>query len=717
MERFKKLSADVVFVCQVLIVFVLLFEDKIVAPALLQSFGRLHPLMLHMPIGLLIVAVILLYTRRYFEAQGVDSLIGFLLHLTALSASVTTLMGLFLALEGTFGDGQLSLHKWFGVALSFVCWGLMVIRRRENLLKPAAVAGVVILIFTGHFGASLTHGENFVWAPLATQETRAVREINDSTTLFTAVIEPIIEAKCQGCHNPSKAKGKLVLTSVEGIVKGGETGPLWWPGDHSRSLLVERLTLPVDHDDHMPPKDKAQLSEDEITFIMQWIDRGADMQRKLGEVKEHDTLGVLASVIIPRYQRLAAAEPFYKFAFVSADKLEGLSKPNRSVVQIARNEPAVHADFFLQERYAPGDVEELLAVKEQLISINLSRMPVKDAELATIARFSNLESLNLNYTDVTGTGLQELKRLKKLRSISLSGTKVDIQVLKSLAASGVLEEVYLWNTELSPADVDALRKEFPGIAWDVGFIPDTTEILQLNPPMSGNKAFVLNPDEKVVLKHNLPGTEIRYSVDGTEPDSINSAVFTDGLSMDHYASIKARAFKEGWLSSDVASYFYFRKGYAPDSIYLETAPDERFPGDGAITLFDGLKGLPDYYRHPAWIAFRENDLVLKFSFTKDIPTVRSITLSFAHHAYYICLPPDEMELWGGDDPDNMTLIASIDPPELPRPRKPHIEGVAMEVPPSSYKHYKLVARPTRKLADGNPSNRRLWLMVDEIFVN
>jgi hypothetical protein len=41
----------------------------------------------------------------------------------------------------------------------------------------------------------------------------------------------------------------------------------------------------------------------------------------------------------------------------------------------------------------------------------------------------------------------------------------------------------------------------------------------------------------------------------------------------------------------------------------------------------------------------------------------------------------------------------------------------MDLPPSNFKYYKLVAKPVRKLADGNPKKRDLWLMVDEVFFN
>ena len=76
-----------------------------------------------------------------------------------------------------------------------------------------------------------------------------------------------------------------------------------------------------------------------------------------------------------------------------------------------------------------------------------------------------------------------------------------------------------------------------------------------------------------------------------------------------------------------------------------------------------------------------------------------------------------MELWGGNEPGKLQLIHKMNPPEAPKPGKARIEGLSMDVPPSNFKYYRFVARPTRKLADGNPNKRDLWLMVDEVFIN
>lgn len=716
MERFKKIVGEIVFSVQILITFILVFEDSIVVPPVLQAFGRLHPLLLHLPIGLLLVAVILIFTRSYFEGKTTDDLIALLLYFTALTASVTTLMGLMLSLEGTFAADQLWLHKWLGVTLSFLCSSLLLVRHNVRVLKPLAMTGAIVLIFTGHYGATLTHGEDFVLAPLQVEEPKVRRIVTDSTALFSATIEPILESKCYGCHNEKKAKGNLVLTSAETMSKGGKNGPLWKPGEAAHSLIVERLLLPIDDKEHMPPKDKTQLSEDEIAFISLWINEGADTQKKLNEFQEEDTLRELASGIISRYQSGENNEPRYHFEFASGEKIEKLSRPNRSVFQIARNEPAIQAEFFLRESFDAKYLAELAEVKEQLVSLNLSKMPVKDENLKVIRKFENLEVLNLNQTEIEGAELGQLAQLPKLRSLAVSGTRISAEALRELGSSKSLREVFIWNTSVTPEASASLAKLFPHINWNVGYIPDSSEVLKLNVPLLKNKDAVLDPAEGVVFKHSLPGTVVRYAVDGSDPDSIQSPVFTEPLAVEDYAVVKTKAFKDGWISSDVAEFIFFRKGFVPDSVGLASKPDERYQGEGGNTLVDGNKGLPDFYRHPAWIAFRETDLVADFAFEKQ-PTVKSVTLSYARNPYMMCLPPGEMQVWGGNSPAQLKLIKKVNPEPSVELRKTRIEGVKVDLPPTSYKYYRLVAKPVRKLPKGNPDKRKIWLMVDEVFWN
>lgn len=89
-------------------------------------------------------------------------------------------------------------------------------------------------------------------------------------------IWPILRDKCQGCHQPAKAKGGVVLTSHASILAGDEDGePLIDLGQPDRSLLVEVL-MPYEGEPPDMPREKPPLSSAEVETILAWIQAGAD---------------------------------------------------------------------------------------------------------------------------------------------------------------------------------------------------------------------------------------------------------------------------------------------------------------------------------------------------------------------------------------------------------------------------------------------------------
>jgi hypothetical protein len=717
MITFKRVVAHSVLAIQILIAFLILFQNSIALPLWLQAFGRIHPLLLHLPIGLLLVTTLLIFTRQYFAGPSFDELISFLLHLTAFTASFSAFMGILLSHEGGYDGDALSVHKWLGVVLSFYCWMLLIFKAGVKVLKPVLLVGSVLVILTGHYGANLTHGESFVLGPLQQKQIR-IREMTDSTTVFEATIEPILESKCYGCHNEKKAKGELILTSLESIAKGGEDGVVWKAGDAEHSLIVERLNLPLDSKEHMPPKDKAQLSADELAFISHWIQSGADVRTTYAKLAETDTIKKLSSTIVARYHPPAADNQHYDFPFVSQQKISELSTPYRTVFQIALNEPALQADFYLSSLFQKKYLEELTQVRKQLVAIDLSKMPVDDADLTTIAAFTNLEKLVLNNTQVSGETLGKLSKLEHLESISLSGTKVNVQALRALSGNINLKTVYIWNTGIDPEDIKQLQNEVGSIRWEVGYVPDEKELLRLSAPFFKNDGQVLKADEPVMLKHNLPGVFIRYEPFGEPLDSIQSAIYEAPIAIERYSVIKAKAFKDGWLSSREAEFVFFKKGAKPDKVEMTTNPDKKYPGEGGITLIDDKKGMPDFYRDPVWMAFREEPLEAFFTFTSEAPAVKTITLSFAKNIGAMCMPPASVEVWGGADRNNLKLLNKITPVQPDKYVGTRIEGATVEIPLSKFACYKIVARPLSKLpAFRKAGKEKGWLMVDEIFFN
>ena len=57
-------------------------------------------------------------------------------------------------------------------------------------------------------------------------------------------------------------------------------------------------------------------------------------------------------------------------------KIKALNNNYRVVRPLALGSPALGVEFFSAEQFKPEQLKELLAVKEQVVSLNLNKMPV-----------------------------------------------------------------------------------------------------------------------------------------------------------------------------------------------------------------------------------------------------------------------------------------------------------------------------------------------------
>ncbi len=81
----------------------------------------------------------------------------------------------------------------------------------------------------------------------------------------------VLREECLSCHSPEKKKGGLVLSTREGMLKGGDEGPVVEPGDPLSSRMVRLLGKGADP--HMPPR--RQLGEEQIALMREWVKGGA----------------------------------------------------------------------------------------------------------------------------------------------------------------------------------------------------------------------------------------------------------------------------------------------------------------------------------------------------------------------------------------------------------------------------------------------------------
>jgi len=98
---------------------------------------------------------------------------------------------------------------------------------------------------------------------------------------FEKQVQPILAENCYKCHShqADKIKGSFVLDSLEGLLKGGETGPAIVPGEPEKSLLIKAVRH-TDEDLQMPPK--KTLPAEQIATLVEWIKMGAPYSTATG---------------------------------------------------------------------------------------------------------------------------------------------------------------------------------------------------------------------------------------------------------------------------------------------------------------------------------------------------------------------------------------------------------------------------------------------------
>ena len=101
-------------------------------------------------------------------------------------------------------------------------------------------------------------------------------------------IRPILQAHCQGCHQPAKDKGDYIMTDFAKLLAGGDSGEAAIvPGKPEASLLVAQVTVDAEGHVEMPPKGDP-LHETQVALIRQWIKEGAVDDTPENAIQKYD---------------------------------------------------------------------------------------------------------------------------------------------------------------------------------------------------------------------------------------------------------------------------------------------------------------------------------------------------------------------------------------------------------------------------------------------
>ncbi|MEO9513722.1 MAG: DUF1592 domain-containing protein [Flavobacteriaceae bacterium] len=281
-KKFFILGAIVVSILILVIPFLSTDADE--THWLLEFFGKFHPLLVHLPIGILLGLFLLELVCFFRPSLELGHASTLLLWSAVITAIPSVLAGTLLAASGDYGSQTFEMHKWYGLATALCSIWLLVIRNyktislfgRFSLYRAALLVNVVLLSIAGHYGGSLTHGSNYLTKDLPDE----IREFlgDDPYSMdgllalddgevnkilrekdYDTDIKPIVNTYCYSCHGVEEQKGGLRLDEIDPDLIKGQDAETW------------RFMLDMVNSGEMPPEDEKQPTEEERALLVDWI--------------------------------------------------------------------------------------------------------------------------------------------------------------------------------------------------------------------------------------------------------------------------------------------------------------------------------------------------------------------------------------------------------------------------------------------------------------
>ncbi len=435
---------------------------------MVSIIGKLHPLVVHLPIGILLLNVVLIFITRYEKYVNAKGILPITLLLGAISAVAAGITGLLLYQNDDYNIVVLNYHKWLGISVAIAALAIYYFKQQES--RVAGIILALLLTITGHFGGTLTHGENYLAPSNSPQEVERTKYKGDiqQALIYKDLIHPILKEKCISCHNATKQKGKLRLDEPDFILKGGKKGAVVIAGQAEESELIKRLLLELDDEHHMPPKGKPQPSEAEIELLKWWIAEGCYFDKKVAEVTQNEEIKtILANYdndeIVPKVNEFVPTAPIEK-----ADQkiIEELNKKGITALPIEPNSPFLSVNFISIPNASDSLIQLLTPVNQQIAWLKLSGTKISNKALKIVLQMPHLTRLSLNDTQIDD--LSALSNLKKLRYLNLVNTKISLQSLNALKQLKYLQQLYLFNTLITRADSIQIQQLLPNTQLDFG---------------------------------------------------------------------------------------------------------------------------------------------------------------------------------------------------------------------------------------------------------
>jgi uncharacterized membrane protein len=449
--------------------------------SILEFIGHFHPLLVHLPIGILLTALFLQWLSRKEKYRSYQSAVPIVLLAGTIAAFFSCITGWVLSTTDDYDQTLVGWHMWMGIATAFtslLLYAKTVNPRFSVSRKLLTLILLTLILITGHLGGSLTHGADYLTKPLAdifgkdTLANAVIKPIPNvqEAYAYSDVVKPILQTKCYSCHGENKQKGKLRVDDSLLLMKGGKDGKVILSGNAKESDMIKRLLLPVDNEDHMPPKEKSQPSENQIALLEWWISQGAGFGKKVREVSQPDKIVPILFALQKTtvVEKEAMDIPVSKVESADERIIEKMKTRGIVVLPVSQNSHYLQANFITDTLISNEDLQLLTAIQKQLIWLKLGNTNISDANMTSIGQLGNLTQLSLEHTLISDNGLHSLQTLQNLQYLNLVGTAVTLQGIMQLKELKSIRSIYLYQTNINRKDWPELQNAFPKTKIDSG---------------------------------------------------------------------------------------------------------------------------------------------------------------------------------------------------------------------------------------------------------
>lgn len=483
-----------------------MLADASAADAWLNLVGRLHPLLVHFPIGLVLVAAAVELWRALRREDGPSPFALTAVWFAAVIGIGTASSGWANAAYGGESTSlDLFLHRWGGVATVALLLAVALIgswsARADHAKWCGAwrmgvllAAGMVAAV--GHFGGNLVYGDGHVtkalWAAIrattgegsaaaggpagdaagtaggdgsggegggaaggvqieqapSPASPGAAGASRDAQAAAYEDMMAVFEARCFECHGRGKSKAGIRLDAPEELVGKERKGRIIVKaGDPGASALLTVLTLPVDDELAMPPEG-ARLTAREIATVQAWIAAGAHGRGAAGAAGAAGA-GATGQAGGSGPAGAAAASGG---ARASRPESPGVGARGAELPMLSLD-PATRAsvDGGVARLAARGALAVPSAQGSAEIDVNatIAAPPFADADLDMLRDVAPaLRELNLSRSAVTDGAAARIAAMPRLRHVRLDWTAAGDAMAAALAQCTAIESINFVGTQL-----------------------------------------------------------------------------------------------------------------------------------------------------------------------------------------------------------------------------------------------------------------------------